>query len=1458
MSTNVTLHAGHDVAYFTPGQGHGGCAGAMSYYTAAGEPPGEWAGKGAAGLGLSGQVDPDLIGHLYQHNIGPGGELLVTRRQSKAAADRETAAVAAYLAAHPYASAIELAEVRAAERGKDSHQVPYFDLTVSAVKSVSVLHASYRISARQARQRGEQDQAAALDARADELEAVLMDSAREAVAWLERHATYTRTGHHSARTGEWRDGDGLAASLFLHHLSRDGDPQLHVHVAIWNRVQRADGADAKWRTLDSRSLHNQRLAVAPVADRILETKLSALGYLMVARADGNGAEVGGVGQDVMDLFSSRAVAVTGELARLAREYEAAHGRPPSRRTLWLLHQQAGQNTRRTKAEARRTIVGQTGTEEPTAAQRLAAWETQTVRREVQALSAVHEQVARFAAEQRTERAPAVLDDAAKRRAARIAVAEAQKQHAVWSMAQLRFEVHRALPVLPPGADAEAVVTEVARLAVSGRSAAEVVQLTAPDPADVTSLGVRASDGGSIYRPPNEERYCTLAHLDTEEQILATTKRSVLQLVGHEQARAAVERTGLTAEQRDAVVMMLTAAAATTVLVAPAGAGKSHTMAGFARLWTTFTGRRVIGLTTSTNAARVLQHEGLAESYNIAEFLGKTEGSDELRRPVPLHQDDVLVLDEASQLATADLAMIGEAARQAGARVIVTGDTAQLGAVEAGGVFRLLAREVPAAELHEVRRFDAPWERQASIRLRGGDLAAAAAYDRHGRIRSADTETACERAASMWLADHLRGKDVLLLAGSNAEAAGLSRRVQAKLIQLGTVGPPQAALSDGNHAGVGDLVRARLNSQIDADGRALTNRDTLQVAAFRGPDVEVRRQRLDGTWTGTFLVSRSYLAASAELAYAGNVHVAQGRTVDTAHLLVTDSLSRQALYVGMTRGRQSNSAHVVTGNTALPGHQPYQQATPESVLAGVMQRDDGDLSATEQMRQAQDWASGTGHLLTLWTAAVKQTLHPDIDQQIKARLTETEARRYDREPARQALHQRLRAAQLAGHDTGALIEQITAAPMDRARSITSVLHHRLQRLALLDLRHDATWAQRTPATAPPLARELAAALDDRARALGERLAASPEPWLARQLGVLAPGASPALREEYTRRAGTAAAYREAAGITNPDQAISPIPHRGNPELEAMRKAVFAALEIRDEADIIRGLDRGELEARVLQGKRARAAAPPDVSRQLRLTAQAEADAHRQSADAHARHDHTGAAGATALAAQLAGERQRLEADNARYEQWSAGTRATRDTAGKAAAELQRRGHAQANDEPHWQPEDEAQLMAGWRQQLQADAEAVNCADASEHEADSNTGEPRPSQCIADMNPLSTPKLEPRTSPESEPGQDDRAAGLDELLARAHQAARRIVAQHAERRASREYAARMELEAQTQAEAEPQAQARDEAELELLCRSLGAFSDEPVDQVVHQGYRLCLAAARIGQEPARQVRHRERRR
>lgn len=73
MTTMVTIKAGHDVAYFTSDSGKCSCAGAMSYYTAGGEPPGRWAGKEAVNFGLSGEVDPGVLRRLYQEDIAPTG-----------------------------------------------------------------------------------------------------------------------------------------------------------------------------------------------------------------------------------------------------------------------------------------------------------------------------------------------------------------------------------------------------------------------------------------------------------------------------------------------------------------------------------------------------------------------------------------------------------------------------------------------------------------------------------------------------------------------------------------------------------------------------------------------------------------------------------------------------------------------------------------------------------------------------------------------------------------------------------------------------------------------------------------------------------------------------------------------------------------------------------------------------------------------------------------------------------------------------------------------------------------------------------------------------------------------------------------------------------------------------------------------------------------------------------------
>ena len=646
-------------------------------------------------------------------------------------------------------------------------------------------------------------------------------------------------------------------------------------------------------------------------------------------------------------------------------------------------------------------------------------------------------------------------------------------------------------------------------------------------------------------------------------------------------------------------------------------------------------------------------EGLSAAYNIAAFLGKVKGSDELRYPVRIQAGDKLVLDESSQISTADLDLVLRFADRNGASLIPTGDPEQLGAVGAGGMFRALAERLGAAELREIHRFAQAWEADASLRLHDGDKTALAAYAARARIQGFDREAAMNRAAGAYLAGMLQGKDVLLLAGSNEEAAQLAARVQTGLARLGLVQNPCTPLADGNQAGTGDLLRARLNCTIDAGGRRLTNRDTVRVVGWQYGDAIAVRALPEGGWSSEFVIPRTYLVQSAELIYAGNVHVSQGRTVDVSNLYVSDTLSRESFYVGMTRGREGNFAWTVTGKTAPEGAKPYQQATPESVISGIMDRESRELTAHQEIVQAQEWAGGMGHVLQIWTAAIGETAHDAITASLRTYLSPHEYERYLTEHQRSALDQSLRERQLSGQDIRGLVASITSQPLDGARSVSAVLHGRLAGVPRFH-RPD-TWADRTPESAPVFAREAAEVMDARTRELGERLVETPEPWLVSYLGMPpSPQESPVLRAEYAARAGKAAAYREAAGIDRQDQAVSLEAHRDRPELEAMRREVIMALEIRDEAEIMRGMTRGDLEARVLEGERAMANAPRDVSAKLRNAAQAQQDYWQQSVEAEIAGNEAEAEGARVLAGLLGREQAGLEKAREAYEDWEGRT------------------------------------------------------------------------------------------------------------------------------------------------------------------------------------------------------------
>jgi conjugative relaxase-like TrwC/TraI family protein len=1269
VAVKSDVKTGHDIAYVTRGHASG-CAGAMAYYTRSGESPGTWEGRGIAALGVSGTVEAEVAERLYQEGVGPGGERIIRHAAPKTGEDQaaaEAAGIARYMDEHPFASASEIdaerTRIRAVSPGISR---PYYDVTSSASKSVSVLHASMRVAAGQARDAGNHVRATALDAEAQAIEDALLDSVREGLELLEAMACYVRTGHHSKDTGEWRDGKGLVATSWLHTISRDGDPQLHVHLAVLNAVQRADGADDKWRAADGQHFYQLRHLYGVTVDRGFERRLLEMGYAMVARADGNGAEVGGVSQQVMDRFSSRARAIDGRLRKWVDQYTAKYGKPPGRRTIYLMAEEIAKDTRRPKTQARRMAGGRVTGHVVTDEERLKAWEEQTTTDELQVLSAVHAEAKAYAARFALHRDLTATD---KAKAARIAVAEAQLQRSVWGISDLCLEIHRALPVGATPAD----VTEVAMLAISGAVGADVVQVSpAPELIDVSSLGIRESDGQSIFRKPNTMRWAAIDHLNLEEQVMSQANRPVRPLVTVRQVRDELDRhhQDLDEEQRQAVITLLTADQAMALLTAPAGAGKTRTIAAAARVWHALTGGRLIGLTLSENAARVMMTEGLPDAYNIARFLGKAAESDHLRHPVHVSPNDKLVIDEAGQVGTRDLALIQQAAGPAG--LLSVGDPAQLGPVEAGGWFSWFAAELGAAELHEVRRFASPWEADTSLQLRRGDKGALAAYDAHGRIRAGDREAMHDKAAMGFLADFLAGKDTILLAGSNAEAADLARRVQGKLIGAGRVQQPQLELADENRAGIGDLVRARENAQtIDAGGQPLANRDVFRIEGPADGRVQVSRQLVGGGWSEPFLIPERYLADHGELGYAGNTHVAQGRTTGTAHLLVTGALNRRSLYVGMTRGRHANTAYVATGEPA-PGHEP-ELANPEAVLAEIMDNDATELTATEIIRQAQEWSASTGHLANIWAASMRDTATQTVDNNLKERLAASEYERYLQEPQRQPLQHALTERELNGESITSLIERITSADLSGARSISAVLHGRLSRIQKPQI-PPSTWAQRTPDNAPQLAHQAAEAIDDRITALGMRCAEKPEPWLIRQLGAFPAHGSALEQQDYLHRAGSAAAYREAAGIDDPDQAVSPTPHKEDPVHEQMRKDTITQLEIRDEEQLYRAMSRGELEAREWQAQRAYAAGPKDVSAELKDTVLAEADQRQAAAEAEAKGDEPTAKALRSLADLLGTQKTVLQADQAKHETWSAQTAGLREEGGKARVELARRGEA----------------------------------------------------------------------------------------------------------------------------------------------------------------------------------------
>lgn len=1056
MMTLHKLHAGDGYTYLTRqvaagDEGRSAGQELADYYTVSGNPPGRWMGTGASDLNINGRVREDQMRALFGKGMHPDAEQIIalelaagrTRAEAEKAAklgrafpnyttlepraDRVARGIEAFESDHGRAPAkAERSRIEAQEARRDRHAVAGYDLVFTPVKSASLLWALGSAATR------------------EQVEAAHHEAVTDTLAWLERETAFARVGDNGEAQIDTR---GFIAAAFDHRDSRAGDPDLHTHVAISNKVRAThDYPDGwpRWLSLDARVIHAAAVAASERYNTRLEDALTRrLGVHFVQRADTRRPdkrvvrEIASIPDALIGHFSRRRAAIEDRYRELAGRYRRDHGHEPPRETQLRLAQQATLETREAKA---------TGS---SLADKITGWraEAATVIG-TRALKHLEETcLQRPAAETRPADVP--VEDVAAR-----VLSVVSEEKATWTRWNVLAETERQLRGyhFPNPADRDQVTSVVLDrvldpdLSVRLSLDDQAIEGQAIDPPHL-----RRANGESVFTEHGAARYTTQDLLDAERRLLTTaqqptrykiTSTAIAELIGAFEQRYGIQ---LDHGQRALVHGFVGDPRRLVVGIGPAGAGKTTAMRAVTTSWAT-TGRRVVPLAPSAAAAEVLATELGCRAENLHKFQHAHQGGQATDDPwFTLQPGDLVLVDEAGMAGTRRLDWLVTYARERGAVIRLLGDPSQMSAVEAGGALRLLVHDVGAAELTELHRFSDSAEAQATLALRNGDHEALEFYFSHDRVTSGTADAMLDAGYEAWADDTRAGRTSLLIAGSNTDVTALNARARLDRIDTGEVGRDGVALHDGNTAGVGDRVVTRTNQ------RTLTTNGGRDFVK-NGDTWTVRRRHRCGDLTvehtehhGKVRLPADYVSAQLELGYASTATRAQGMTVDTAHVLVDEATSREALYVAATRGRAGARLYVAT-NALLSvdaERPPAPELTARQLLEGTLGRESGERSATEVAREAQRQAAqvararATHRALRVnpveeQTSAVRRALDPVLASTVLD------------DPAFPALARTLQSAHDAGYDTTEVLHRAAAQrELESAESAAQVLRYRVE-------------------------------------------------------------------------------------------------------------------------------------------------------------------------------------------------------------------------------------------------------------------------------------------------------------------------------------------------------------------------------------------------------------------------------
>lgn len=918
-----------------------------AYYTATGNPPGYWIGKGA-----------ELVG-------GKVGTTASSKTVRELINERRNPSNGQYLG-----------DVKLVEGDNGEAPVAGFDLTTRQPKSISILWAFGDKETR------------------DGIDECMRRATEMTIEYFEKEYATTRAGQGGVASVS---ADGVAGFVFDHYDSRDGDPQPHEHVVLSNRVRRS--SDKVWTALDGRKIYASLVEISEVHENLLQDLLTErFGWSWTLRQDtGTKAvvnEVEGVPQELIDAFSGRHAEIAKLVEEKIKEEERQTGKEVGPKRKAQIDLEVWRNTRKAKPAVQPSLQAKRehwyhklGEVAPDIQLDQMMKDVNSHKSSLMHVDAeCEEDVARLLLGQLADLTQLAgggeeyLD-----RQAQATIQATTHAHTTWTRSNVRAEAQRLLRGVRIDPKQRIIVAN----AIADKALSQCVKLT-PDryklPEDMMDdLSLATHQGRSVFDDADLDKYTTKDVLQAEQYMIEGFNKTANVGYAHGEGEKWLDRWNerkqaqggypLAEDQKKAAAYALENPRLVSSIIGPAGTGKTTTMKAVAEAWQARYGAgSVLGLATSHKAVEELRNSIGCDSKTIAMLMALND-PDQIMASVqkesmlqqrlrnatsPLERllarinitanhvtdssntikpNQLIIVDEAGMVDSRNLQWITRLAEMRGAKVLLTGDPKQLDSVSgAGGMLGYADRHDQCARLSSIWRFTAKAEKwandpegaasrrrwegepEATLRLRdGGDRLDEASvnqcrqlvdeYLAHDRIHWGEDADVEEDAYQMCIKWQSMGKSTLLIAGTNAQVRDINKRfILERRAQGKSESDPDKLfqLRDGLDVGSGDQIVCRDNMKDihgGQNGRSLENGMTFRIIATGKSGARCVNLSDNTVWN----IPKEVLRKACEAGYATTIHRSQGMTVDRcAALFPSDSNSACNLqYVAGTRGKEEN-------------------------------------------------------------------------------------------------------------------------------------------------------------------------------------------------------------------------------------------------------------------------------------------------------------------------------------------------------------------------------------------------------------------------------------------------------------------------------------------------------------------------------------------------------------------------